>query len=85
MPRSIEIKPGVAVACPECGNTTKFVMHSHQAGEDFCEIWVECVCGHDATVNSTGDRIEDTWGGTGDEHIADAIRYTWNALLYKQA
>lgn len=80
--RNIKIKENELVpACPKCGNRTEFVVKSQQVMEDGCEIWAECKCGYDATEGDWKSRIEDVWGGVGDNNSLDAIDITWVYIL----
>lgn len=73
--RLITIKPNPKVPkCPKCGNNTIFKCYSDYCAEDCCEIWATCNCGFEP---SNGDRVEDVWGGVGDNNCIDAIRFTW--------
>lgn len=46
--------------------------------EDCCEVWAECACGYDpAEEDVPGNRLEDIWGGCGDDNCKAAIG-VWN-------
>src|SRR4051812_42794165 len=83
--RKVTYKPNEYIKpCPECGNNTKFTIHSEQCCEDCCEIWAVCNCGYDLTSYEnfgSGNRIEDVWGGCSDDNCKDAIDITWNELI----
>lgn len=67
--------------CPECGNNTEFTVKSDYCAADCCEVWVTCKCGYDPTAENNSARLEDTWGGTGDEMCRWAIDVSWNEAL----
>lgn len=67
-------------ACPRCGNRREFTVHSEQVAEDCCEIWVQCVCGYS---HASDDRLEDVWGGTGDDQVMAALT-CWNEAIGDQ-
>jgi len=71
--------------CPKCGNFREFVAHSDYCAEDCCNVWVECgECGFDPTQEDTGYRLEDVWGGCGDNNIIAAIS-CWDDALRESA
>lgn len=72
--REVKVTRGHIEPCPKCGNTTVFVIHSEQVAEDCCEVWAQCVCGHEPHGD---DRLEDVWGGCGDDLCQTALLY-WN-------
>lgn len=77
--RSVKFKEGsVITPCPKCGNKTEFVAKSDYCAEDCCEVWIVCKCGFDPFEG--GNRLEDVWGGVGDDNVKWAIN-EWNELL----
>lgn len=66
--------------CPSCGNNTQFVAKSMQSCEDSCEVWVECQCGYDPTLDVIGSRLECVWG-TLDKGNVGACLSSWNELI----
>ena len=62
-------------ACPKCGQKTEFVCVSNQVAEDSCEVWIECVCGHDP--HNYNERLESVMGGCDEENILAALD-CWN-------
>lgn len=71
LPKNIDrVKP-----CPECGNKTQFVAKSRQFCEDCCEVWIECVCGHDP--QKSGEKLESVMGGCDEDNIRMALD-CWN-------
>lgn len=85
--RTIEFKANdIYEKCPKCGNNTRFKIRSEQAGEDYCEIWAECICSFDPTSpeNLGSDhRVEDVWGGCSNENCYSAMAYAWNESIHK--
>lgn len=67
-------------ACPKCGQKTVFVAKSQQVQEDLCEVWVECLCGHDP--HGPGDRMESVMGELSIENIYEAAGI-WNDTIRK--
>lgn len=61
-------------ACPKCGNKTDFKLISDRGGEDFCDVFLQCVCGE---TPSSSCFIEDTWGELSKE-MASACADQWN-------
>jgi len=77
--RKVVFKPGDYIEkCPKCGNNTDFTIKSDYCAEDCCEIWAVCKCGFDPTAEAWGCRLEDVWGGVGDDNCKDAIDVSWN-------
>lgn len=77
--RKVKFKPGKSIhECPKCGNNIEFTIHSDYCAEDCCEIWAVCKCGFDPTQEDTGYRLEDVWGGVGDDNCINAIEISWN-------
>jgi len=71
LPKNVDaIKP-----CPKCGQKTQFVCVSQQVCEDGCEVWIECICGHDP--HHPLERMESVWGGCSEENIMAALT-CWN-------
>ncbi len=66
--------------CPLCKNNTHFIARSMQSSEDSCEVWVECQCGHDPTLDVIGSRLESVWGIL-DKGSVGACLSTWSALI----
>ena len=66
--------------CPECGNKTRFNTRSRQVSEDFCEVWVECICGYDPTAGNTETRYQDPWGGVHEDNVQVALK-RWNDAI----
>lgn len=62
------------VPCSKCGNKTDFSIISSQVAEDCCEVWARCRCGHE---HDSDERLEDVWGGVGDDNVVGAIG-CWN-------
>jgi hypothetical protein len=78
MMREVALKENERITkCPKCGNNTKFKAYSIQCAEDCCDVWVACICGFDPTENKIGSRLEDVWGGTGNENVFAALE-VWN-------
>lgn len=69
------------IPCPRCGNATEFTIHSDRGGEDFCDVWAQCQCGHQS---DPGYFFEDVWGGTHDANVAMAIQ-CWNDAMSDEA
>ena len=68
--RPIKVKKG-AEACPKCSNAIDFYIHSNQVAEDYCEVWASCgKCGHHTPSKY---RLEDVWGGTGEDNCYNAM------------
>lgn len=67
------------VPCPNCGNNRYFTAKSMQVAEDCCDLWLECKCGYDPTVNTTR-RIEDVWGSLDNDNIHFLIS-EWNGWI----
>lgn len=81
MSRRIKIlKPENVAPCPKCSNREEFVVHSNQCAEDCCEVWAVCKCGFDPTEEHTDYRLEDVWGGVGDDNCAAAVD-CWNDAI----
>lgn len=80
--RKAKFKPGdYIMKCPKCGNNTDFTIKSDYCAEDCCEIWAECKCGYDPTAERHAYRLEDVWGGLGDDNCKAAIEVSWNETL----
>jgi hypothetical protein len=83
--RKIKYKPNTYIkSCPKCGNNTEFTIRSEQVYEDGCEIWAICKCGYDPTsyeYMGSSYRVEDVWGGCGDDNCQDAITHSWNGSI----
>lgn len=76
--RSVALKPSVDICpCPACSNRIHFTLHSERGGDDFCEIWLSCVCGREPP---TDYRTEDIWGGLNVQMLVTAIDQ-WNVWL----
>lgn len=76
--RKVKFKPNSQIQpCPKCGNKTEFTIHGEQVAEDGCEVWAVCKCGYDPTEFAFGFRLEDVWGGCGDDNCYSALR-VWN-------
>lgn len=76
--RKVKFLDGAIVEpCPTCGNKAEFSIHSDQVGEDLCELWAACKCGHETPA---GYRHKDVFGGCGDENVIMAISY-WNEAI----
>jgi len=69
--------------CPKCGNTTNFVGKAEQVCEDGCEVWVECVCGHNPFENNSSHCIESVWGDLSEPFLLMALD-SWNELTHLQ-
>ena len=65
------------VPCPKCGNKTDFIIKSDYCAEDCCEVWAQSICGHEP---NSDDRIEDVWGGCGDDNVQAAMA-CWNEAM----
>jgi len=61
--------------CPKCENRRDFKIVSERAGEDCCEVWVECKCGY----APEDCRFEDIWGGTGNA-VVNGLLAQWNGI-----
>lgn len=71
LPKNVDaVKP-----CPKCGQKTQFVAKSEQVCEDGCEVWIECICGHDP--HNFNERMESVMGGCDEENILMALD-CWN-------
>jgi len=71
LPNNVDaVKP-----CPKCGQKTQFVAKSQQVTEDGCEVWVECICGHDP--HEFNERLESVMGGCDEDNIRMALD-CWN-------
>jgi len=80
--RKVKFKEAADVTpCPECGNKTDFTIHSARGGEDFCDVWAECKCGHEPDPIHA---FEDVWGGCHDENVMAAIS-CWNDAMLAHA
>lgn len=74
--RSVALKSSVDICpCPACGNRTHFNLHSERGGEDFCEVWLSCICGQEPPSTF---RAEDIWGGLSVPMLVTAIDQ-WNS------
>lgn len=83
MYRHVKFKPNQSIEpCPKCKNNTEFTAHSAQVCEDGCEVWVVCQCGYDPTQGNSSDRLEDVWGGTGNDNVLNALSI-WNDLIFE--
>ena len=67
--------------CQKCGNKTEFTIRSEYCAEDCCEVWAQCKCGHEP---DSDDRIEDVWGGCGDDNVQAAMA-CWNEAMTANA
>ena len=63
--------------CPKCENNIKFKAKANQVAEDLCNVWVECICGFDPTLENTNYRYEDVWGEMSKDTINLALD-CWN-------
>lgn len=73
--RPFIVKAGSVRPCPKCGQWTCFNVESMQVAEDLCEVWVECICGHDP--HGFGEKLEDVWGSLDEQTVRAAIG-CWN-------
>ena len=77
--RNIKFRENSKVTpCPKCGNNTRFKAHSAQVGEDVCEVWLECKCGHQPPSEFS---FEDVMGGTHDANVMMAVD-CWNDAMF---
>lgn len=71
LPKNVDaVKP-----CPKCGQKIQFTCVSEQVCEDGCEVWIECICGHDP--HEFNERLESVMGGCDEENIHMALG-CWN-------
>ncbi len=64
--------------CPKCGNDREFTAISSQCAEDLCEVWLECVCGHDP--HGPLERMESVMGEL-DKGSVVAAASCWNEAI----
>ena len=66
--------------CPKCGNKRDFLLKAQQVAEDYCHIWVTCICRYDPFENKPNHMIEDVWGEL-DAGNAFMSLEIWNELV----
>ena len=80
--RKVKFQAGAKIEpCPKCGNKTEFTIRSEYCAEDCCEVWAQCKCGHQP---DSDDRLEDVWGGCGDDNVQAAMA-CWNEAMTANA
>jgi len=61
--------------CGKCGQKKQFTCKSKQVSEDSCEVWIECICGHDP--HGISERMVSVMGGCDEGNIYSALD-CWN-------